>query len=492
MVSSSSYLSQPPPGVASAHTNIQSDEIWSRILHEVGSKNNNATQGSVIVLGNDQSGKSSLIHQMTHDRDRPQFSSVLEYNYLTVQADQDDSANLPVWILDGKEELSPLLKFAFPPQLAKCAIVLCASLEQPGNILPALRKWNRVIDEQIKAHYPKEDIEQAKQAQVRFWQEYVEPIESSMHMDMGASRLDIEPVLLPPEPGVLEENNGAALIVVITKSDTHTDVNAEMLDKAQYHVRQFCLRHGAALIYTSAKEQKNTQLLYKYLAHRVFSLPFTTPAYIVEKDSIFVPSGWDSEQKLDIIKETLHDLDVPLLPQPQEDPLAQLGLARGAEGHSSSSECEDEQAFLNRLAAMQTAADANSSASPKRDVNPKAANPMAAQGDSSTLASFFNSLLQKGKDAGSVSPSPAKQQHPATAAQHNLAALDAEAHFQKMLSPGKPQAASTPAVNNNDPRLAEDAAEPMAPQPDFEEGSESELSSAGSGPTPREGQANVQ
>jgi len=72
------------------------------------------------------------------------------------------------------------------------------------------------------------------------------------------------------------------LIVVLTKSDYHQELSDEQLHKVQYHIRQFCLRHGAALVYTSAKEEKNMQLLYKYLAHRVFSLPFTHPAYIVE------------------------------------------------------------------------------------------------------------------------------------------------------------------------------------------------------------------
>ena len=106
-------------------------------------------------------------------------------------------------------------------------------------------------------------------SEVRFWQEYVEPLESSMHVDLATNRMDVlDPVLLPPEPGVLDENCGAAIVVVITKSDTHGDIPADQLDRLQYHVRQFCLRHGAALIYTSAKDEKNTQLLYKYLAHR--------------------------------------------------------------------------------------------------------------------------------------------------------------------------------------------------------------------------------
>lgn len=82
---------------------------------------------------------------------------------------------------------------------------------------------------------------------MRFWQEYVEPIESSMHVENSTSRLEVDPVLLPPEQGVLDYNCGVAIIVAITKSDLYTEVGAD-IDKVQYHVRQFCLQHGAALV----------------------------------------------------------------------------------------------------------------------------------------------------------------------------------------------------------------------------------------------------
>lgn len=65
-------------------------------------------------------------------------------------------------------------------------------------------------------------------------------------------------------------------------------------------------------VYTSAKEEKNTALLYKYLIHRVCGMPFTTPAQVVDKDSIFVPAGWDNDKKLEIIKDTITDADHPL------------------------------------------------------------------------------------------------------------------------------------------------------------------------------------
>lgn len=48
------------------------------------------------------------------------------------------------------------------------------------------------------------------------------------------------------------------------------------------------MQYGAGLFYTSAKEDKNCDLLYKYLTHRIYSLPFRTPALVVEKDAVLM------------------------------------------------------------------------------------------------------------------------------------------------------------------------------------------------------------
>ena len=57
------------------------------------------------------------------------------------------------------------------------------------------------------------------------------------------------------------------------------------------HVSQWSLTlcpDGAALFHVSVKEEKNCDLLYKYLVHRIYGFPFATQAYVVEKDSVFM------------------------------------------------------------------------------------------------------------------------------------------------------------------------------------------------------------
>ena len=48
---------------------------------------------------------------------------------------------------------------------------------------------------------------------------------------------------------------------------------------------------GAALFYTSVKEKKNIDKLYKYIVHKCYGYPFTYSAAIVDRDAVFY-SNW--------------------------------------------------------------------------------------------------------------------------------------------------------------------------------------------------------
>lgn len=72
--------------------------------------------------------------------------------------------------------------------------------------------------------------------------------------------------------------------------------------------KMYLILDGAALFYTSVKEKKNLDKLYKYVIHKCYGYPFTSPAAIVERDGIFIPFGWDNKKKTDILLENLHRL----------------------------------------------------------------------------------------------------------------------------------------------------------------------------------------
>lgn len=74
----------------------------------------------------------------------------------------------------------------------------------------------------------------------------------------------------------------------MTTLEKEYEYRDEHFDFIQQWIRNFCLRHGTSLFYTSVKEDKNCDLLYKYLTHRIYGLPFRTPALVVEKDAVLM------------------------------------------------------------------------------------------------------------------------------------------------------------------------------------------------------------
>lgn len=150
--------------------------------------------------------------------------------------------------------------------------------------------------------------------------------------------------------GTLTNNLGLDIVVVVTKTDyiqnleKEQDYRDEHLDFMQQWIRRFCLQYGATLFYTSAKEDKNCDLLYKYLTHRVYGFPFHTPALVVEKDAVFIPSGWDNMKKISILHENMHSCK----PDDYYRDVIVQPATRKAISRETEIVAEDEQAFLTR------------------------------------------------------------------------------------------------------------------------------------------------
>ncbi|KAL2762327.1 cytoplasmic dynein 1 light intermediate chain 2 isoform 2 [Daubentonia madagascariensis] len=262
---------------------------------------------------------------------------------------------------------------------------------------------------------------------VKDFQDYIEPEEgcqgSPQRRGPLTSGSDEENVALPLGDNVLTHNLGIPVLVVCTKCDAVSvlekehDYRDEHLDFIQSHLRRFCLQYGAALIYTSVKEEKNLDLLFKYIVHKTYGFHFTTPALVVEKDAVFIPAGWDNEKKIAI----LHENFTTVKPEDAyEDFIVKPPVRKLV--HDKELAAEDEQVFLMKqqsLLAKQPATPTRASESPARGPSgsPRtqgrggpATVPSASPGTSvkkpdpniknnaaseGVLASFFNSLLSK-------------------------------------------------------------------------------------------------
>ncbi|XP_044268038.1 cytoplasmic dynein 1 light intermediate chain 1 isoform X1 [Tribolium madens] len=409
-------------------TDDSKKNLWSQILSDVQNNGNPKLPSckQVLVLGDNECGKTTIVAKLQGVED-PKKGSGLEYAYIDVRDDyRDDQTRLSVWVLDGDPGHTDLLKFALNEETFQhTLVILTVTMTAPWSILEQLQHWASVLADHLDKLKLDVDLRQnRRQHIVKMWQEYVEPGDeldpaspmkrSSRTFGEGEDGLEEQTSL--PE-GTLTNNLGLDIVVVVTKTDyiqtleKEHDYRDEHLDFMQQWIRKFCLQYGAALFYTSAKEDKNCDLLYKYLTHRIYGFPFRTPALVVEKDAVFIPAGWDNMNKIRILYENLHtckpdDYFRDIIVQP---------ATRKTINRETELLAEDEQAFLARQQQILFAG-GNNLQGPRLGETPIRSSPLgkatvrttqgspkkldgskvvSSPGGEGVLANFFNSLLHK-------------------------------------------------------------------------------------------------
>ena len=111
---------------------------------------------------------------------------------------------------------------------------------------------------------------------------------------------------LPLPEGVLKVNLGVPIIVACHKVDLigrgdKAQFLEQNIDFIQKNVRQYCLTYGASMMFTDIHQLTNIELLYRYLLHRLYDFEFKDKAQTTQKNSIFLPSGFDSLLLIDAL-----------------------------------------------------------------------------------------------------------------------------------------------------------------------------------------------
>lgn len=355
----------------------------------------------------------------------PKKGSGLEYHYLLVRDEyRDEQTQLGVWVLDGDAVYKNLLRYALNEKnFADTTILLVASMASPWNIMDSLEQWSNVLETHVRSlKMEAQQLNAYKKAQYKRYQEYISPgdeIEGlvssqikSRKLESSQSAGDENDDEQPLEDDVLTNNLGLDIVVVITKTDYMStlekeyDYKEESFDFIQQAIRKFCLKYGASLFYISAKINKNCDLLYKYLVHRIYGLPFKTPALVVEKDAVFIPSGWDNDKKIEILYENIQSFK----PDDNYNEVIKKPLSRKVNPKENEINCEEDQIFLLKIQSMlnqnvpSTPQNAIYKSFDKRTastVSPIDSSNKAGEG---VLQNFFNNLLNR-KTNQTISPS---------------------------------------------------------------------------------------
>uniref|UniRef100_A0A8C9SM27 Dynein light intermediate chain n=1 Tax=Scleropages formosus TaxID=113540 RepID=A0A8C9SM27_SCLFO len=385
----------------------------SSILSEVSahSRSKLPSGKSVLVLGDVGCGKTTLVARLQGVEEYLKGRG-LEYLYFNVHDDDiDDDTRCNAWVLDGDLYHKGLQKFAVNrDNVSDSAALLVVDMSRPWTAMDSLQKWAGVLREHIdRLRLPPESMRDMERKLVRQFQEYMEPggdlSSSPQRRNITTSDTDGESVLLPLGESTLTHNLGVPLIVVCTKCDAvsslekEQDYRDEHFDFIQSHIRRFCLQYGATLLYTSVKENKNLDILYKYLVHRLYGFPFSIAAQVVEKDAVFIPAGWENEKKIAILHENFQTIKVE---DNFEDVIVKPPVRKFV--HEKEILAEDDQVFLTKLQVTVWSGGMwgvalGGECSLYTSVHSKEISGQTSEG---VLANFFNSLLTK--KAGSTVP----------------------------------------------------------------------------------------
>ncbi|CAJ0575522.1 unnamed protein product, partial [Mesorhabditis spiculigera] len=152
------------------------------------------------------------------------------------------------------------------------------------------------------------------------------------------------------------------------------------------------VRFRLSTMLTKLIADKDGAVAKQYIVHRAYGLPFTTSAQMIDRDTIFVPAGWDSEKKIEIVRSNITEIDV-LEPNREK-----VNVVKEPEVIA-----EDTQVFLARFADM-LAKDSATNGQKKVDE-------AGATASDSPLASFFSNLLKdKPQSTRTAAPVSEEQQ----------------------------------------------------------------------------------
>nr|XP_023683528.1 cytoplasmic dynein 1 light intermediate chain 1 [Paramormyrops kingsleyae] len=472
--STGSSLERGAPGAQNG-ADDDGQNLWSSILSEVSmhSRSKLPSGKSVLVMGEVGAGKTTLVAKLQGIEEYLKGRG-LEYLYFNVHDDDiDDDTRCNAWVLDGDLYHKGLQKFAVSQDnLADTIVLLVVDMSRPWGALDSLQKWAGVVREHVdRLRVPPEDMRDMEQKMVRHFQEYTEPGTGSPQRKTPLlPDADEESVVLPLGERTLTHNLGVPVVVVCAKCDAVStlekdhDYRDEHFDFIQSHIRRFCLQYGAALVYTSMKDNKNLDVLYKYLVHRLYGFPFIVPAHVVEKDAVFIPAGWDNEKKIAILHENFQTIKAE---DSFEDVIVKPPVRKFV--HEKEISAEDDQVFLMKLqgliakqptvaAGRPVEASGRAPSGSPRTTNRSAASnvanamPMQPGGQTSegVLANFFNSLLTKkagapgpgGSPAGGGGGTPTQVRKSGS----KLGLTDVQAELDRIASKSEPEALSPTAA----------------------------------------------
>ncbi|KZT42981.1 hypothetical protein SISSUDRAFT_979151 [Sistotremastrum suecicum HHB10207 ss-3] len=318
-------------------------DLWSSILDSVSSKRSIPSK-SILILGEQGSGRSTiasaLLQKQHGNTEEHVHDFALGYQWTDVRddAEEDTLARLSVFTVPSSSPpyLSLIPRF-LPPKssLPNTVAIVVLDWTRPWTFLEQLLVWLQWLERWASGDNSRElDIlkEETRERLQSYLQHYNA---TSLDQTSPLPHTSVN-TLLPLESDVFTHNSsGIPIIIACTKADLIDDDSdlvgggnnimvkgkseqwEERTDGVMQVLRTICMKYGAALFYTTQQPTTLSELRH-YALHLLFMQPTSATSEgalgrnpfpqshkpnTLDRDRIFVPAGWDSWGKIQILRD---------------------------------------------------------------------------------------------------------------------------------------------------------------------------------------------
>ena len=301
---------------------MATENIWQQILQEANT-HKEIEESHLFIFGDKNTGKRSLIKSINkelflnydnEERSLPYIEegvsrfSFIDFKYLNVKKTNDTDneilTKMHVWMINAQLEDDIFESIFKPEYLIKAVVIITLDLTRPGELIDQLKKWCLYFYEKfsrllLKLPFEKQiEIKKNQENFLKLWEEDQLDNEGNKPEKLTEEVISMK-LEMPLKEKLLEINLGVPVVFCVNKSDivVSTNERKKYEEDSEFilkHVRRLALTYGATTIYTSTKTNTNIQILYEYLLHRLYKFDFTIKPNIIDKESYFIPAGYDS------------------------------------------------------------------------------------------------------------------------------------------------------------------------------------------------------
>jgi len=316
---------------------LAGDGLWEGILRETATEAR-SPDATMLLLGRPGVGKRTLVqallqHACPHAAAADAAADVLpegkphsravavDYAYFGARdpaANDEASANdfvcpsafSVVLLEDSKHEGLLRSRLQCTPEVLRHTVaVVCLDLKEPWTMMEDLRCWIELLQRLTADMFQQLELGDQDALRARIadaLSAYKEPQITDEAKSAGEPAAEGGKQQPNGDSGaVLTYNLGIPLVVAVTRADgasaLETQKTVGWSETIEAYLRSECLSYGADIVYTmvQTKNVSNVDVLYDVLMHRIYDYPLKHGAKLPSRDALFIPSGWDTQAKVD-------------------------------------------------------------------------------------------------------------------------------------------------------------------------------------------------